>query len=837
MLQDNYDLRCIERDDALLQRWMDQQDNSMQTSGLGRSIGEVTMLQKEHAELQARVALQEEEVQRVCEVARRLQESGSFAAADAAALETRLRERYRALQAQSQEHGRLLGESMQLQQFLRDNSELAQWIHEQMVRATDESYRDPTNLDGKLKEHEAQEEACAAEQAHMARVLASAAAMVAASHYDASNLEQRAAALDAKWQALIAAVADKGRKLRDTRQMVAYGRGVGDMDEWCAQAEQALRTTELGRDLIIAQNLLKRNQDLASDYAAQEPTVVALDDTAKQLVAQGHYQGDTIAAKQAALRQRFDRLRPAIAKRVASLEESVQYQSFLRNLREEEAWLADRLAVATSTELPVGSITVQNALRKHGVFRGEVSGHEPLLQSLVSEGRATCAKGHFAAADISALCDSLLAHYAELENAAGVRQARLEGAFDSEKFSEDTQDAESWLTEKLPAACGDDFGKDENTTQVLSAKHALVQSQIESHSAIVAELERRFDTITRTQRYVDIPAMTARLANLQEMQSVAEQACTERAARLQARMVFHELSREVAETAAWVAEKLAVAGSAEIGADQEACEQLLKKFDNFMQEVSSHEGSRITRLVDKADQYLADHHPDSAMILGLRAEVLALWQRLQDACAARRALLRDAHEIHTFNLHADEALTWLQEKAAIAANDDVGRDAASAEALQRNHLVFEAGLDALAERVRGLDAESQRLASQFPPQADNIDRKFAGVRDAWESLQQASAARKQLLRESVDLQSFAATHRYIMSWIRTMTRQLAAQTLAKDVAGAVLVLQTHHTYMREIDARKDMLTAFYESGQRLIDAQQVKEKQKIIISLLLRLGE
>ena len=48
-----------------------------------------------------------------------------------------------------------LGQSQSLQQFNRDADEVEAWITEKMGTATDESYRDPINLQSKLKKHEA----------------------------------------------------------------------------------------------------------------------------------------------------------------------------------------------------------------------------------------------------------------------------------------------------------------------------------------------------------------------------------------------------------------------------------------------------------------------------------------------------------------------------------------------------------------------------------------------------------------------------------------------------------------------------------------------------------
>ena len=48
-----------------------------------------------------------------------------------------------------------MGQSQSFQQFKREADEIDAWILEKLSTATDESYRDPTNLSAKLKKHEA----------------------------------------------------------------------------------------------------------------------------------------------------------------------------------------------------------------------------------------------------------------------------------------------------------------------------------------------------------------------------------------------------------------------------------------------------------------------------------------------------------------------------------------------------------------------------------------------------------------------------------------------------------------------------------------------------------
>ncbi|XP_015284317.1 PREDICTED: spectrin alpha chain, non-erythrocytic 1-like, partial [Gekko japonicus] len=55
-------------------------------------------------------------------------------------------DRWRRLKAQMIEKRSKLGESQTLQQFSRDVDEIEAWISEKLQTASDESYKDPTNI-------------------------------------------------------------------------------------------------------------------------------------------------------------------------------------------------------------------------------------------------------------------------------------------------------------------------------------------------------------------------------------------------------------------------------------------------------------------------------------------------------------------------------------------------------------------------------------------------------------------------------------------------------------------------------------------------------------------
>ena len=90
-----------------------------------------------------------------------------------------------------------------------------------------------------------------------------------------------------------------------------------------------------------------------------------------------------------------------------------------------------------------------------------------------------------------------------------------------------------------------------------------------------------------------------------------------------------------------------------------------------------------------------------------------MWAQLQDQIAVRTKRLASAAEIHRFNRDLNELITRVQEKEATLSLEDLGRDMASVQALQRKHEGFERDLLALEQQVNILSAEAGRLQAAY----------------------------------------------------------------------------------------------------------------------------
>uniref|UniRef100_A0A8B9URJ2 Uncharacterized protein n=1 Tax=Anas zonorhyncha TaxID=75864 RepID=A0A8B9URJ2_9AVES len=104
-----------------------------------------------------------------------------------------------------------LADSFHLQQFFRDSDELKSWVNEKMKTATDEAYKDPSNLQGKVQKHQAFEAELSANQSRIDALEKAGQKLIDVNHYASDEVAARMNEVISLWKKLLEATELKGK--------------------------------------------------------------------------------------------------------------------------------------------------------------------------------------------------------------------------------------------------------------------------------------------------------------------------------------------------------------------------------------------------------------------------------------------------------------------------------------------------------------------------------------------------------------------------------------------------------------------------------------------------
>lgn len=243
------DLQLFYRDTEQADTWMAKQEAFLANEDLGDSLDSVEALIKKHEDFEKSLAAQEEKIKALDVFASKLIDGQHYAADDVAQRRSMLLARRSALLEKSNARRLTLEDSNRFQQFERDCDETKGWISEKLKFATDDSYLDPTNLNGKVQKHQNFEQELTANKSRIEDITTFGQELISKNHYAADQINSRMQEIVTLWETLVQASERKNCKLQEASQQQQYNRTVEDIELWLSEIEGQLMSEDYGKDL------------------------------------------------------------------------------------------------------------------------------------------------------------------------------------------------------------------------------------------------------------------------------------------------------------------------------------------------------------------------------------------------------------------------------------------------------------------------------------------------------------------------------------------------------------------------------------------------------------
>uniref|UniRef100_A0A452IVG0 Spectrin alpha chain, non-erythrocytic 1 n=1 Tax=Gopherus agassizii TaxID=38772 RepID=A0A452IVG0_9SAUR len=867
------DLQLFYRDTEQVDNWMSKQEAFLLNEDLGDSLDSVEALLKKHEDFEKSLSAQEEKITALDEFATKLIQNNHYAKEDVATRRDALLSRRNALHERAMYRRAQLADSFHLQQFFRDSDELKSWVNEKMKTATDEAYKDPSNLQGKVQKHQAFEAELSANQSRIDALEKAGQKLIDVNHYASDEVAARMNEVISLWKKLLEATELKGIKLREANQQQQFNRNVEDIELWLYEVEGHLASDDYGKDLTNVQNLQKKHALLEADVAAHQDRIDGITIQARQFQDAGHFDADNIKKKQEALVARYEALKDPMVARKQKLADSLRLQQLFRDIEDEETWIREKEPIAASTNRGKDLIGVQNLLKKHQALQAEIAGHEPRIKAVTQKGNAMVEEGHFAAEDVKAKLNELNQKWESLKAKASQRRQDLEDSLQAQQYFADANEAESWMREKEPIVGSTDYGKDEDSAEALLKKHEALMSDLTAYGSSMQALREQAQSCRQQVAPTDDETGKELVLALYDYQEKSPREVTMKKGDILTLLnstnkdwwKVEVNDRQGFVPAAYV-KKLDPAQSAsrenlleeqgsialyhsllDLGEKRkDMLEKSCKKFmlfreANELQQWINEKESALTNeevgadleQVEVLQKKFDDFQKVGFISIFPFQELNERWRSLQQMAEERSQLLGSAHEVQRFHRDADETKEWIEEKNQALNTDNYGHDLASVQALQRKHEGFERDLAALGDKVNSLGETAERLIQSHPESAEDLQEKCTELNQAWNSLGKRADQRKEKLGDSHDLQRFLSDFRDLMSWINGIRGLVSSDELAKDVTGAEALLERHQEHRTEIDARAGTFQAFEQFGQQLLAhghyaSPEIKEKLDIL---------
>ncbi|NXY31360.1 SPTN5 protein, partial [Pomatorhinus ruficollis] len=792
-----------------IESWLSSKEAFLANEDLGDSVSSVESLQRKHTQFEKPLEAQMEKIDEMASFAQQLTENKHY---DSENISNRcqavLRRKQRLLEnAAARRH--LLEESRLLQKFLKNSFEVAAWINEKNSIAQDDSWKDPSNLQTKLQRHQTFQAEIMANRNRLDSIRSEGEKMVHERHYATEAILSRLQEMEELWEELLASCQDKWTKLQDAYKGLHFQRNVEDTEKWLEGVENDLKTSYNDNDLVVLDSHLKKQEELEEDIAAHRDRLQELVVTAQQFQKEKHFLADELEEKVDELVQRYKRLRDPLQERRASLEASrLQYQ-FFRDVDEELAWVREKLPMASSKDYGKSLATVQSLQEKHQNLENEINSRDALTKAVISTGQKLARGGHSASRKIIEHLKELETSVETLKAEAQERRQRLMQSYEAHLFLNELLEVEAWLAERSFILETSDYGKNEESTQVLLRKLEATKLDMDSFRSRIEKAQETGASLINQ----DSPESSVILSKLQgilaDYQSLLQKSDTQRK-RLQEQLQLYQFEREFQLVDAWLSSKLSVAESDDYGQDLDDVEVLEKKFNDFINEMKPLGHSKVVSLNELASKLDKEGHSKMDVIQKRTKQINEMWETLCNAIQLRTENLQAARQVHQYDHDVDEVKGWMQEKEAVVDIEDYGYDLSGVQTLLSHLEGVERDLGVIMKELERIRGDAWHLSRTYPEVKENIMERLTDVDECWENLDKKFLERKARLSQAEQVQLYFNDCRELMAWANEMHALVISEELANDVLGAELLIKRHEEYKREIE--KQWLK--YEEMQR-----------------------
>lgn len=794
------DLQLYYRDTEQADTWMAKQEAFLANDDLGDSLDSVEALIKKHEDFEKSLAAQEEKIKALDEFATKLIEGQHYAADDVAQRRSLLLERRSALLDKSAERRAILDDSFRLQQFERDCDETKGWINEKLKFATDDSYLDPTNLNGKVQKQQNFEQELNANTSRMEEITSTGQELIESNHYASDRIQTRMDEIIQLWEVLVAATEKKGSKLQEASQQQQFNRTVEDIELWFAEIEGQLHSEDYGKDLTSVQNLQKKHALLEADVGAHQDRIEGIRVAANQFVEKGHFDADNIKAKQESVTERYAALQKPMSIRKQKLLDSLQVQQLYRDIEDEEAWIREKEPVAASTNRGRDLIGVQNLMKKHQAVLAEINNHESRIAAVDQAAHQMIEEEHFAMEDIKRRIQELDSHWNHLKEKALQRKQDLEDSLQAHQYFADANEAESWMKEKEPMVVNQDFGKDEDSAEALLKKHEALVSDLEAFGNTITSLKEQAESCRQQETpVIDVTGKECVMA------------------------LYDYTEKSPREVSMKKGDVLTLLNS--------------NNKDWWKVEVNDRQGFVPAAYVKKMEAGLTasqQNLADGSSISARQAQIDAQYKNLLDMAKERQNKLNETVKAYVLVREAAELATWIKDKENHAQVQDIGEDLEQVEVMQKKFDDFQSDLKANEVRL----AEMNEIAVQMmtlgqTEAAVKIQTQLQELNEKWTSLQQLTKERATQLGSAHEVQRFHRDVDETKDWIQEKDEALNNDDLGKDLRSVQALQRKHEGLERDLAALGDKIRQLDETANRLMQnhpetAEQTYIKQKDI---------
>ncbi|KAK7505097.1 hypothetical protein BaRGS_00003667 [Batillaria attramentaria] len=705
--------------------------------------------------------------------------------------------RYAAFKQACSDRKAMLEDSRRYQYFKRDADELESWILEKLQTASDESYKDPTNLQAKIQKHQAFEAEVAAHANAIQALDSTGNEMISQEHFASEIIQARLDELHRLWEMLLSKLQEKGTKLQQALRLVQFMRECREVMFWIADKEAFVTSEEFGQDLEHVEVLQKKFDEFQKDLANHEDKVAEVNSLAEQLISDGHPEEETIRQKQAEVNEAWQRLRQLSLLRQDRLYGAHEIQRFNRDADETIAWIQEKDAVLSSDDYGRDLASVQALQRKHEGVERDLAALEEKVNALGQESVRLQGLHKDQADQIHGKQEEMEQNWEQLRSKAADRKSRLDDSYYLHRFLADFRDLVSWITDMKAIISADELAKDVAGAEALLERHQEHKGEIDAREDSFLSCADAGERLVASNHYAT-EEVREKLGVLESEKRSLLELWEERRILYEQCMDLQLFVRDTEQADAWMTKQEAFLVNEDLGDSLDSVEALSKKHDDFEKSLAAQE-EKIKALDEFATKLIQGEHYASDDVAQRRDQLLRRRNLLYEKSTRRREQLELSYQFQLFERDCDETKGWINEKLKTA-SDESYLDPTNLQTKLQKHQNFEAEVEANRGRIESIRTSGDK------ERVEEIER-------LWETLLAQTEKKGTKLAEACQQQAFNRNVEDMERWLADIEGSLVSEDYGKDLTSVQNMQKKHGLLESDVVAHQDRMVALQSQAQ------------------------
>ncbi|XP_035850836.1 spectrin beta chain, non-erythrocytic 5 [Sander lucioperca] len=617
-------------------------------------------------------------------------------------------------------------------------------------------------------------------------------------HYAAKHIKERSRSIQRANKTLNESSRQRRSLLLASKKYQEFQR---DADELLLWMEEKFKVAEdeSYRDPTNILRKLKRHEAAEKEMQANQVWLDRLVQLGQEMLAEEHYDSQSISRKSAQLGSRWRRLQDKMADRGDKLRQAGQQEQLMELLQDAKLkieaiqWMLNNAAKGHDLR------SSRQLLKEHQQVEQEAKELAEKINSIVSRAKHL-ASNHFDSQRILQETDTYLTLFKSLQKPLDRRRAQLEASVLLFGFYHDVDLELSWISEHVPASGSTGYDKSLAGAISLMQKHKELQAEVNAHRKHLNHVLEKGRGLAKSSKS-DGEEVLQRCTQLSEEWEELEEACNRRAAHLSKAITREQLLLDCSELEARLTETLTLVNTDDYGKDQLATQSLLTKHKVLEGQLEVLE-VEVEELGDQVEQAVQTWSLEE--LSRPYSRLSSLNQQLQHQAALRGQRLKEVLHLHEFSRESSELEDWMNQQRQTAESQDLGNDYQHVQLLRGKFEGFLKQLEVGEERLQSCSELAARLIRNKHPQRSAVRETLQQLSACWEDLKGVARERQDQLQRAEECYRFYQDLSDALTLIKERQKSIP-DDVAKDVRGVMSQLRKHEALLHELAVTEQQL--------------------------------